>query len=332
MDVISTYQAGFKNVVATLGTALSENQARLLKRYVDTVIICFDGDSAGVEASYQAAKILRKNGCDVKIARVPNKSDPDQFILDNGAESFQNQVIDQSQTFTKFYMEYKLRAYDLTIESNKIEYIDNIVKHISQIQSPIERELYISELSNMLNISADTITSEVNKLLVNTPEKTPYQNTINTFSRQQINKPRNYTRQAFENAERYLIAHLLQNNFTRKIQNEVGINFNLDVHKVLVTHIYALLEQYDSIEVSQLLDKITDDYLIEVITDIALISINDNITEAEINDYINTINSYATNKPELDKLKNDLKLAEQENNSQLAAEIAVKIIQFRKNK
>lgn len=331
MDVITAYQAGFKNTVATLGTALSETQAKLLKRYTETIIICFDADNAGIQASYQAALILQKIGADIRIARVPNQSDPDQYILENGAEKFQDEVINQSQTFTKFFMEYKQSDYNLSIESDRIAYIEEMVKHLATISSPIERELYIRDLSEKFELSTETLTNEVNRKVKNSTRLTeaPLPEPPPIF-KQYSN--RNKTRPAFENAERYLIANLLKNNFTEKIQREIGINFNLDIHKVIVTHIYALLEEYDQINVSQLYDKIQDEELIQAITDIALIPLSDDISEAEINDYLNIIHIQANEQPEIDKLKEALVQAEREQNSAHAATIALKIIQLRRDK
>lgn len=331
MDVITAYQAGFKNTVATLGTALSEAQAKLLKRYAETIVICFDADNAGVEASYQAALTLQKIGADIKIARVPNKSDPDQFILENGSDKFQSEVLNQSQTFTKFYMEYKQKDYNLAIESDRLEYIEQIIKHLITIKSPIERELYIKDLSQKFELTEETLTNEVNRQIKQTINlnKPPLQEPppiIKKYSK------RNKTRLAYENAERYLIANLLKNNFTEKIQREVGVNFNLDIHKVLVTHIYALLEESEKIDVSQLYDKIRDEELIQIISDIASLSIDDNITEATINDYINIVHIQANEQPEIDKLKEELYQAEKNQDSTSAAIIALKIIQLRRDK
>ncbi len=334
MDVITAYQAGFKNTVATLGTALSEIQAKLLKRYAETIIICFDADNAGVKASYQAAMTLRKIGADIRIAQVPNKSDPDAYILENGAKKFQEEVLDQSQTFTKFYMTYKQSDYNLSIESDRINYIEEMVKHIATINSPIEREIYIKDLSAKFELTEETLTNEVNRQVKQTTQLTTNRQAPlpepPPVSRQYHN--RNKTRLAFENAERYLIANLLKNNFTEKIQREIGINFNLDIHKVIVTHIYALLEEYETINVSQLYDKLNDEELIQTITDIALIPISDSISEAEINDYIKMIHRQANEQPELDKLKNELALAEKNQDSKQAGIIADKIIQLIRNK
>src|SRR5699024_4673040 len=102
MDVIAAHQAGIKNGVATLGTSLTTQQAKLLKRYVDTVVICYDGDEAGIQASFEAANILHQQGCTVKIAQVKDKMDPDDYIQMFGGKQFVEQVIDLSDSYFSF--------------------------------------------------------------------------------------------------------------------------------------------------------------------------------------------------------------------------------------
>src|SRR5699024_9783483 len=94
MDVIAASQAGIKNGVATLGTALTMQQAKLLKRYVDTVIICYDADAAGIQASFEAANLLHQLQCNVKIASVKDNMDPDDYIRTYGGKQFIEQVVD----------------------------------------------------------------------------------------------------------------------------------------------------------------------------------------------------------------------------------------------
>src|SRR5690625_4649772 len=99
MDVLTSVQAGIKHVVATLGTSLSNTQAKLLRRYVDTVILCFDTDDAGLRGTYHAANLLRENGCEVKIASVKNQLGPDEYIRTFGKDQFEREVIDVSDTY-----------------------------------------------------------------------------------------------------------------------------------------------------------------------------------------------------------------------------------------
>src|SRR5699024_19201 len=145
MDVLSAYQAGISNVVATLGTALTESQAKLLKRYADTVIICYDPDHAGIEASYRTAILLRKNGCDVKIARLEEGIDHDQYIKEYGGDRFKQDIIDTSDTYLHFFMRYIQKDYNLSIEADRIQYIKKILKQIAMIESSVEREYYLQD-------------------------------------------------------------------------------------------------------------------------------------------------------------------------------------------
>src|SRR5690625_3583441 len=128
MDVIAAYQAGIRNVVATLGTALTDFQAKLLKRYVDTVIICYDGDHAGIEASYKAANLLQQHGCQVKIAQLTDGLDPDGYIQKYGPQSFRQKVIQTSDTYISFMMQYLKKNYNLSLENDLIQYIQAVLR------------------------------------------------------------------------------------------------------------------------------------------------------------------------------------------------------------
>src|SRR5699024_8814245 len=152
MDVISAYQEGLKNGIATMGTALTEFQAQLLRRYVDNVIICFDADKAGMKGTYKAANILMSAGCHVKIANMDPDMDPDKYIKSHGIEAFNNEVILASDTFMNFYMRYIRQDFNVSIEDDRMRYIGMILKQIAMIQRPIEREYYLKELSHEFDI------------------------------------------------------------------------------------------------------------------------------------------------------------------------------------
>src|SRR5699024_8009011 len=151
------------------------------------------------------------------------KSDPDAYILENGAKKFQEEVLDQSQTFTKFYMTYKQSDYNLSIESDRINYIEEMVKHIATINSAIEREIYIKDLSAKLKLTEEKHTNELNRQEKQTTQLTTHRQAPPPepppLSRQYHNP--NKTRLAVENAERYLIGNLLNNNFAHKTQREI---------------------------------------------------------------------------------------------------------------
>ena len=331
MDVISAYEAGVKNGVATLGTSLTESQARLLRRYVDAVIICYDADKAGNEAAYKAAGLLQKIGCHVKIANMQDGMDPDDFISEFGAEAFQNQVIKSSLTFTSFYMKYLKKDYNLSLEGDRIQYIEKLLEYLATIESSVEREYYLKEVSDSYNVSMDSLKQEI----LSNREKMG-------LGKDKINKNR-YTNKvsehdhakkllpAFHNAERQLLAYMLQDaSITDKVQEEIGASFNIEEHKVIATHLYAFYEEHQQPDVSMFVEMLTDDRLKQMVTDIAMMSLHENISNDEINDYIRNIRAENSNKGDIQSLKEEQKLAEQQNDPIKAAGIAMQIIELQK--
>ncbi|MEI3606837.1 DNA primase [Pseudogracilibacillus sp. SE30717A] len=327
MDVITAYQAGIKNVVATLGTSLTEHQARLLKRYVDTIIICYDADEAGVNASYQAATLLKNIGCEVKVAEVKNNMDPDEYISAHGGEEFIKQVIDYSKTYFKFFMYVKKRDYNLSIDSERIAYIEEIIKQLATIESPIEREYYVNEIATEFNLSTEIIQYDINQYKKRNNLKDNTANNSNTNT-----KPYTYQKvmiqPAYQNAERKLMAHMFKHPFIiDKVQEKLGVGFNIDHHKIILTHLYALYEEKNTVNVSELIDKLEDDSLKKIVTELALTQVNDAITEEEINDYIHQIKMEATDITYLRTLREKQK---SEQNPILAAKIGLEIIEIEK--
>ena len=147
MDVIAVTQAGFKNAVATLGTALTTEQAMLIKRYADEVIICYDADEAGQKATARAIPILRNAGLLVRVLTIPNGKDPDEFIKSQGAdgpEAFKA-IIDRSGNDVDYRLQ-KLKAdFNLDVSDGKVGYLEAASRIIASIQSPIEQDVYASK-------------------------------------------------------------------------------------------------------------------------------------------------------------------------------------------
>lgn len=333
MDVISAYQAGVKNVIATLGTALTESQAKLLKRYVDTVVICYDGDRAGIEASYKAAILLRSVGCQVKIAHLKDGMDPDLFIKQFGTDAFKNEVIETSDTYMSFYMRYIRKNYNLNIESDRIHYIQELLKNVAEIESSVEREHYLRDLSDEFNLSIDSLKDEVqterkkNEQPKNKRVKNSYTN------KGSITRQANKLMPAYQNAERKLIAYMLQDQFiAEKVQNEIEVAFNLDEHKIIATHLYAFYEEGQSADVSLFIDRLTDDQIRQLVIEISMqSSISEQISDEEINDYIQIIRTQIDDKSRIQILREQQRLVLQQNDPIKAAHIAMEIIEIERH-
>ncbi|UJL44867.1 DNA primase [Virgibacillus sp. NKC19-16] len=330
MDVIAAYQGGVKNSVATLGTALSQNQAKLLKRYVDTVILCYDADDAGLAATYKAANLLRQVGCHVKVANLKDNMDPDNFISEYGAQAFENEVIKASDTFMSFYMRYLKKDYNLSLEGDRINYIEDILKQLAMIESPVEREYYIRELSNKYNISVDTLTDEIHthRQKMGIPKD---KRKKNRYTNRKANANTKKLLPAFHNAERQLISYMLQDmHITDKVQKELGVAFNIDEHKIIATYLYAYYEEGHPADVSLFIEKLTDENIKHLVIEIAMTPVLEDISDKEINDYIHIIRSQTNDIVSIKSLQEHQKLAEQQNDPLKAAEILQQIIDIQK--
>ncbi|MGY0692895.1 DNA primase [Virgibacillus sp. FSP13] len=331
MDVIAAYQAGVKNVIATLGTSLTENQAKLLRRYVDTVILCYDSDNAGIEATYKAANLLRQVGCQVKVARLEDGMDPDDYIKSYGADAFTNKVIKASDTYMTFFMRYMKKDYNVKLEGDRINYIEIILKQLAMIDNAVEREYYLKELSSEYDLTMETLEQEIRKyrqnVNVNKDKSKKKRYTNNTKDIYQTKK----LLPAFYNAERQLIAYMLKDiSIADKVQQEIGGAFNVDEHKIIATHLYAYYEEGHPADVSLFIDRLTDEKIKQTVIEIAMIPMVENISDQQINDYLRIIYTENHDVATIKMLREQQRIAEQQSDPIKAAQIAMQIIEIQK--
>lgn len=164
MDVIAMHAAGFPFAVATLGTAIRPEQARLLSRYTKKVILSYDSDAAGQKATDKAMALLEEVGMEVSVLHIEGAKDPDEYIRKRGAESFRA-LLGESHTKFDFNFNRILNKYDLNIPQQKIEAIDALCEIIAGVSSSVEREIYITEGAKRLSVDPKNITADVKKKL-----------------------------------------------------------------------------------------------------------------------------------------------------------------------
>lgn len=166
MDVIALNQAGFTNAVATLGTALTNEQAVLMKRYADEVIICYDADSAGQKATARAIEILRNAGLPIKILTVPSGKDPDEFIRskgENGPAAFKL-LIEKCGNDIEYRLMKLKENYNLNTTDGRVAFLNEAVKIVATIESPIERDVFASKLCAELEIDKNAFLEQISKV------------------------------------------------------------------------------------------------------------------------------------------------------------------------
>ncbi|NSL50299.1 DNA primase [Calidifontibacillus erzurumensis] len=295
IDVISAWRAGVENGVATLGTSLTEEQARIIRRNAETVVICYDSDHAGINAAYRAQSILTNVGCTVRIAKMPEGYDPDEYILAFGHESFQKNVIDQSMTLMAFKMDYLRKGKNLKNEGELIAYIEEVLKEISMLPGAIERDHYLRQLSEEFSISLDALKSEqyqiYRKLRKNKDISSLYRNNSNNNLKAVIVNKKLHP--AYYNAERLILAHMLRSNeIAQQIKEQIGCSFNIDSHNAIALFIYGYYEEGHSPDVSGIIQNIDDEELRRIVSELAMIEINSNISDEELSDYIKQVLNY----------------------------------------
>ena len=162
IDVVALHQYGFDNAIASLGTSLTEDQAVLLSRYTEQVVLIYDGDEAGQRATQRAIPILEKAGIGVKVLQIKDAKDPDEFLKKFGADRFKLLLEDSSNR-----VEYQLRAiakkYDLKQDDQRVKYIQESAELICTLGSAVQREIYGNRVAEAASISFDAMKLEVNK-------------------------------------------------------------------------------------------------------------------------------------------------------------------------
>jgi DNA primase len=156
------HQAGFDSAVASLGTSLTPEQARLISRYKNEVVIAYDSDGAGQKASQRAIGLLEKLDVKVRVLRMTGAKDPDEFIKANGADAFRN-LLDKSED----QIDYRLRSvtdkYDLKADDQKVAFLKEATDLVARLPGSVERQVYAMRVSSMTGVTADAVNAEVER-------------------------------------------------------------------------------------------------------------------------------------------------------------------------
>ena len=162
IDVVSLHQAGFDSAVASLGTSLTAEQARLISRYTSQVIIAYDSDGAGVKASQRAIGILEKLDVKVKVLRMQGAKDPDEYIKLKGADAFRN-LLEASENQVDYRLNAVTQKYDLTVDEQKVEYLKEASDLVARLPGAVERQVYSMRVAQTAKVAEDAVINEVER-------------------------------------------------------------------------------------------------------------------------------------------------------------------------
>ena len=162
IDVVSLHQYGFDNAVASLGTSLTEEQAALLSRYTEQVVLIYDGDTAGQRATQRAIPILEKAGIDVKVLTLRDAKDPDEFLKKFGADRFKI-LLEESSNRVEYQLRAIMKKYDLKEDEQRVKFISEAAEYISTLGNAVQREVYGTRAAEAAGISYEAMKIEVGK-------------------------------------------------------------------------------------------------------------------------------------------------------------------------
>lgn len=164
MDVIALHAAGFENAVATLGTAITPDQARLMAKYTKKVVICYDSDTAGQTAAEKAIRLINETGTETSVLNIKGAKDPDEFIKKFGAPAF-SKLIGESKSKFRFTLDSILSKYDLSETDGKVRALGDICKMLAGVYSSAERDIYTREIAEELGVKPESIEADTKKIM-----------------------------------------------------------------------------------------------------------------------------------------------------------------------
>ncbi len=160
MDVISLHQAGFGNAVASLGTSLTAEQAHMMSQYADEVIICYDSDGPGQNATRRAIEELKPTGLLVRVLQMDDCKDPDEYIKKHGQLQFET-LLERSENSVEYELNRALRQYDLSSDQGRVEYLKSAATQLARLDNPTETEIYAARLAEQTGVSRDAVLLQV---------------------------------------------------------------------------------------------------------------------------------------------------------------------------
>ena len=256
MDCVSLHQRGIPNAVASLGTALTENQGRLLRKYSEKVIISYDSDGAGQAATLRGLEILKNIGCDVRILQMEGAKDPDEYVIKYGNGRF-NLLVENAISLVEFKVKVLKKNLNLENANDKIKFLKETAKLLQKIDSKIEQEIYIDKISKEYGISKEAIYAEINK---QTGNKTG--NKILEKSRSVVVKKQNKEIPAvLQKREDAIIALLINGdkNVYEQIKHRIlPSDLKLEVNKKIVEKVYNEYEKSGD-SANNIIDLFTED-------------------------------------------------------------------------
>lgn len=266
MDAVSLHQRGITNVVASLGTALTENQGHLLKNNAEQIIIGYDADGAGQAATIRGLEILQNMGCDLRILQIEGAKDPDEFVTKYGSDRFK-QYVEKAISFVEFKVKILKEELNIQNTSDKIKFLNETAKILAKVTNKMEQEVYIQNIANEYDVSKEAIYAQINKLNAKQEGSKILERKVPRFA---VPKKEEKVKESTLKRENTILALLINSNIQtyQKIKEKIKPeDFYSQINQKILLKLYEEYEKGNS-NIYDPVNLFTEETLINHITEI----------------------------------------------------------------
>ena len=260
MDVISLHQREIHNVVASLGTALTQQQGYLLRNNTEQIILSYDSDEAGQTAKVRAMEILQNMGCDIRVLQMEGAKDPDEYVIKYGNARFQN-LVDKAISVIEFKVKILRQSLNLESTNDKVKFLNEIAKIISKVDNNMEKEIYIEKIAKEYDVSKEAIYAEVNKLTYKDNKDEKILSKSKPVIRHIEKDNSNNISEATKRRENTILSILLSGdmNIYQIIKQNIDIeDFKYDIDRKIAQKLYEEFENGNS-NINSIIDNLTEE-------------------------------------------------------------------------
>ncbi|MBO0481980.1 DNA primase [Candidatus Enterococcus courvalinii] len=326
MDVIAAWQAGIKNGLASMGTSLTAQQIQQMERLTKELVFCYDGDQAGFEATNRGIELLRENSrLQLSIVVVPEKLDPDEYLRKYGEASFQELIQHGRETVFTFKTRYLKQNKNLDNEKDKLDYLQEVLIELSKVVSPIEQDMYLSQLTNEFQVSRETIQKQLRELKrANRQEQQRTAEPNIPMVKQELPQQKQPLTQV-EKAEQMLLYRVFKEISVRNLLKEQEFQFIHDEYAEIYFLFDAYLSQYEEFNLADFLNFLQDEKIRRLVVEIAYLRVAEESSTREIQDLLAVISKSGLADKIIEK-KQLQQEARRTGNKQLELELTIEII------
>lgn len=333
MDVISAAQAGVQNGIASMGTSLTTEQIYAIERTTDKLNVCYDGDEPGQRAIARALTLLGQHShLQLSVIQLPEGQDPDEYRRANGDEAFRQMLQTAKETPIRFHLRYLRRNRALDTDSERLDYLQQIMPLLAQVKEPVELDLYLNQLASEFQLDKSALMAQLKQTQRSSAAEQERQRPAQTPTRQeppvmvhQQQRPLN----RLERAERGLLYRLLHDrNVWARVSSVPDFCFVHDDYQVIYTLAQGYFQTHQVYQSAQFTDFIQEDRLQQLVIDLETMNMTVAVTEREIDDYLAVIMTDAPVEEQLRQKKNQLAEASRLGNAEQQQQLVIEIVRL----